>query len=103
ERVAGDVAPRDVEWAAPRKARGYLLDPRANHRIAPVEPRDADLDRLERLDASRLEPWDERRHHRRAIGDAACNRASVVEGGRERETAIERHEPVRRLEADHTA
>ena len=51
----------------------------------------------------RREARDERGEERLALGDGARHRACVVEARREREAAVERDEPVRRLEPDEPA
>ena len=85
------------------KSSDRLADSRMDQRIRPVEPREPDLELLERVERLGLEAVGQHLHHLLARADRACHRPGVIEARREREDAVERHEPVARLEADDPA
>ena len=108
----GHLAPEDVRLALPERnveaaevgeaCRGGL-HALPDERVGMLRPRDADAELLERLQLAPLEAGRQRLEHRRARLDVARHRARVVVRGRERPTAVERDEPVGRLEADDAA
>ena len=109
----GDLAHEDRR-ATPRRAggrrrgggeqRGRLLDPGADERVGVLRPGDRRPrpPRATRACAARS-PGASASHHRRALLDRPRHRPGVVEARREREAALERDEPVGRLEADDAA
>jgi hypothetical protein len=93
---------RHVDRARPREQGGGGLHARAHERLGQLGPGDAGDEVVERR-GGRLEPRRERPHHQLASGDVARHRPRVVEARRQREAAVERHEPERGLEARDTA
>ena len=89
--------------AAAGKQRGGLLDPRADERVGVLRPGDRDLDLLERLERQGSNPGASARIIAVHSSTDPRHRAGVVEARREREAALERDEPVGRLEADDAA
>ena len=94
---------RKGEHAAARTELGRLAHARVDQRIGEVQPGDADHHLLQRIERRRREAVCERSHHLGALADRARHRPGMVEARREREAALERDEPVARLEAGHAA
>ena len=98
-RAVGRAATRR---SPPREERGGRLDTRAHERVGELRPGDADPDLLERLDSAGSKSVRARRasaRRRRRRGPSARR----VVARRQRPAAVERDEPVRRLEADDAA
>ena len=94
---------RKIDLPPPRKQRRGLRHSFAHERIRTVEPRDADLELLQRLELDRLESGHERPQQPLAALDRRRHRTDDVVARRERETALDGDEPVRRLEAGDAA
>ena len=97
------AASREVEPLPPREARGRRLDALADAPRGLVRPRNGDAKIAQRRLRRRLELRDERLHHGDALGDRSRHRPGVVVARRERPAALQRDEPVRRLEPDDAA
>ncbi len=93
---------RDVELATVRKQLRGCLDPGADERVGQLGPRHADLDVLESK-LCRGELGRERSQQLDAAVHVGGHRPRVVEGGREREAAVERDETEGGLEAGRPA
>jgi hypothetical protein len=100
---ADPLRKRKVDLAPPREQLRRLADSRLNQGIRPLEPGDADLELLQRVEGLGLEAVGEHLEHLLTGADRARHRSRMVEARCEREHAVERHEPVARLEADDPA
>ena len=103
EDVGRALPQRQVDAAPAGEAARNRLDPRPDERLCVLGPGDADAELLERGELVPPEVRDEHLQHPRARLDVAGHRAGVVVAGGERPAAVERYEPVARLEADDAA
>src|SRR5262245_27020487 len=106
--LAHEVAPvggreRELDLAAAREEGGGLHDPLAYEWLAPIEPRDPDLELVERLELDRCEAGREHLHELLAALHRRSHRADDVVARSQREAAFDRDEPVRRPETDDPA